>query len=262
MAEITIEDFTAEARSFLDANAERRPAGATEFVWGEGADEVAMFDEKRPRRRGRRGRARPRRGGRKRFDAGFGWITGPKEYGGRELPGAYDRAYASARGRVRHAQPGLLRHRPRHGGAHDPRPRHRRGEGRSTCRTMYRGDLVGCQLFREPGAGSDLAGLQTKAVRDGDEWIITGQKVWTSGAQYCRHRRDHLPHRPRPAQAQGPHRRSSSTCSAPGVEVRPLRQMTGGAIVQRGVLQRGARPRRPPPRRRRTRAGPSRSPRS
>jgi acyl-CoA dehydrogenase len=93
---------------------------------------------------------------------------------------------------------------------------------------MYRGDIVGCQLFSEPGAGSDLASLQTRAVRDGDEWLITGQKVWTSGAQYsdigeviCRTD----PDLPKHAGLTG----FVVDMHAPGVEIRPLRQMTGGA---------------------------------
>jgi alkylation response protein AidB-like acyl-CoA dehydrogenase len=93
---------------------------------------------------------------------------------------------------------------------------------------MYRGEIVGCQLFSEPEAGSDLAGLQTKAVRDGEEWVLNGQKVWTSGAQYsdigeiiCRTDPDAPKHKGLTGFVVDMH--------APGVEVRPLRQMTGGA---------------------------------
>src|SRR5204862_7951291 len=95
-------------------------------------------------------------------------------------------------------------------------------------RSLYRADIVGCQLFSEPAAGSDLASLQTKAVRDGDEWLITGQKVWTSGAQYsdigeiiCRTDPDLPKHKGLTGFVVDMH--------SPGVEIRPSRQMTGGA---------------------------------
>jgi alkylation response protein AidB-like acyl-CoA dehydrogenase len=95
-------------------------------------------------------------------------------------------------------------------------------------RPLYRGDIVGCQLFSEPIAGSDLAGIQTRAERDGDEWRISGQKVWTSGA----HRSDIGEIITRTSPDKPKHKGLTMfvvDMHAPGVEVRPLRQMTGGA---------------------------------
>ena len=114
-------------------------------------------------------------------------------------------------------------------------------------RPLYRGDLVGCQLFSEPVAGSDLAGIQTRAVRDGDEWIVTGQKVWTSGAQYSDIGEIITRTSTRQAEAQGPDdvRRRHEGAGRRGA---PAPADDGWCFVQRGVLRRGARPRLAPPR--------------
>lgn len=224
MSQPTLDEFRTEVTAFLDANAAPKPE-ATEFVWGEGSDNVALFEEVAPDEEARQ-LAAAKAWLATRAEAGLHWIAGPDELGGRGLTKAHDQLYRSLETRYQvpkqsffgigfgmvaptiqaHGTPETLAYLPR----------------------MYSGELVGCQLFSEPAAGSDLAGLQARAERDGDEWVITGQKVWTSGAHYsdigeiiCRTDPDLPKHKGLTGFVVDMH--------APGVEVRPLRQMTGGA---------------------------------
>ncbi|MEI8023668.1 MAG: acyl-CoA dehydrogenase family protein [Actinomycetota bacterium] len=221
----TIEQFTADAHKFLAANAESRESQKA-FVWGEGSDNVSMFEE-RSKQSEDELVARAKQWRQQKFDAGFGWITGPTQYGGAGLTNEFEKAYNKAESQYKvpnqsifqiglgMVAPTILAH------ASD-------FAREKFLRAMWRADIVACQLFSEPGAGSDLASLQTKAERDGDEWIITGQKVWTSGAQYsdigeiiCRTDPGLPKHKGLTGFIVDMH--------APGVEIRPLRQMTGGA---------------------------------
>ncbi|MFM8451869.1 MAG: acyl-CoA dehydrogenase family protein, partial [Acidimicrobiaceae bacterium] len=225
LTNITIEQFTADAHKFLAANAEPRESKKA-FVWGEGSDNVSMFEE-RSKQAEDEMVSRAKQWRQQKFDAGFGWISGPEQYGGRGLSNEFEKAYSKAEAQYKVANqsifqiglgmvaPTILAH------ASDfAREKY--------LRAMWRADIVACQLFSEPGAGSDLASLQTKAERDGDEWVITGQKVWTSGAQYsdigeviCRTDPSLPKHKGMTGFIVDMH--------AAGVEIRPLRQMTGGA---------------------------------
>jgi alkylation response protein AidB-like acyl-CoA dehydrogenase len=162
------------------------------------------------------------------FDLGLAWVSFPEGYGGlalrpdlqREIDRRVGAAGAQPPGAreffgLTMAGPTVVTH-----GTDELRER--------LLRRTFTGEEAWCQLFSEPGSGSDLAGLSTRAIRDGDEWVITGQKVWNTlahiadrGMLVARTDPDLPKHKGITYFALDMH--------APGVEVRPLRQMTGEA---------------------------------
>jgi acyl-CoA dehydrogenase len=224
MTSPSVEEFAAEAKSFLAEHAElKRPREA--FGWGEGSDQVSLFDEVDPETE-REELAAACRWRAIRYDAGFGYITGSREFGGGGLTRDHERAYDRVEARYdipdqRFFTIGLGMVAPTIAAHADP------SVAAELLPRMYRGDVVGAQLFSEPGAGSDLASLQMRAERDGDEWLISGQKVWTSGAHYahvgeviCRNDPSLPKHKGLTA--------FIVDLEDPRIDIRPLRQMTGG----------------------------------
>ncbi|MFI0352146.1 acyl-CoA dehydrogenase family protein [Actinomadura sp. 9N407] len=166
---------------------------------------------------------------RARFDAGLAWVHYPEGLGGlgapRGLQPAVDRQFAKAGAPTNHperngiglgmAAPTVLTV-----GTEEQKKRF--------LRPLWTGEEIWCQLFSEPGAGSDLAALGTRAVPDGDGWIVNGQKVWTSMAHEARWALLVTRTDPDVPKHKG---MTYFVCDmhAPGVEVRPLRQITGEA---------------------------------
>jgi alkylation response protein AidB-like acyl-CoA dehydrogenase len=228
-----LEEFLAEAEAFLASRYPRRAREErTRFHWGEGSDEVRVFQEPDP---AEEAEALPRiRAWRAAlWEAGLAWISGPTEYGGRGLPRSYEAAFtrltrkfdvpgdAALTVSLGMIAPTILRH------ADEP-------QKSEYLPALQRADLIACQLFSEPGAGSDLAAIRTKAVPDGDRWLISGQKVWTSGAHLADVGEIICQTAPEPR-----HRNLTAflvDMHAPGVTVRPLRQMTGGAAFNEVFL--------------------------
>jgi alkylation response protein AidB-like acyl-CoA dehydrogenase len=164
-----------------------------------------------------------------RFDAGLAWVHYPEGLGGlglpRSLQAVVDAEFAAAGSPGNDADRnaiGLGMAAPTILAYGNDEQQHR------WLRRLWTGQDIWCQLFSEPGAGSDLAALATRAVRDGDDWVVSGQKVWTSQAHLARRALLLTRTDPDVPKHQG---LTYFVCdmTAPEVEVRPLRQLTGEA---------------------------------
>ncbi|MFV0308166.1 MAG: acyl-CoA dehydrogenase family protein [Desertimonas sp.] len=221
MSDLDTNGFDERVVEFLDANAERLPAD-TERVWGQGPDDVSSMgnDSADSRRAAQEWRARL-------YDAGFGWISGPSVFGGAGLDPYYDERFAELAGGYDVPEQGIFQ--VSRGMVSPAIVEH--GSDALKERflpAIHRGEIICCQLLSEPEAGSDLGGLRTTAVRDGDEWVVNGQKVWSSYA----HVADYGQLLARTDQSVPKHQGLTMfmlPMDTPGVEVRPLRQMTGEA---------------------------------
>lgn len=216
--------FRAEARAWLEAHAipKGHPDDFSAGIWSSAYREEEYV-------------ARCRAWQRTLFEGGWAGITWPTAVGGRggrpieqaifnqeqARFGVSSAAFAIAIGMV---GPTILAHGTR-------------AEQARFLPAMLRGDELWCQLFSEPDAGSDLANLATRAVRDGDGWLVTGQKVWTSNATRAEWGILLARTNPDVPKHQG------ITCflldmATPGIEIRPLRQLTGEAHFSEVFLDR------------------------
>jgi alkylation response protein AidB-like acyl-CoA dehydrogenase len=206
MSERSVDDFRNRARAWLEQNAPRR--GDDDESGGPGHAGIAAQRAFQARL----------------YDAGFAGITWPSEYGGQGLTNAEQIAFSEASRDfalpvgafvIGLGMPGptILEL-----GTEEQKKRY--------LPKMLRGEEIWCQLFSEPSAGSDVASLTTTAARDGDEWVLNGQKVWTSGAQYS----DYGAVIARTDPTVPKHNGITMfivDMHAPGVTVRPLKVATG-----------------------------------
>jgi len=203
-------DFRTQARAWLDANAQRLQPGERLAGAESRADPDTIQKAKEWQA--------------KKADGGWACITWPKEYGGRAATAIQSVIWNQEEAKYRTPPnifaigqgmlgPTIMVH-----GSDAQKSQY--------LNKMLRGEEIWCQLFSEPSAGSDLAGLRTSAVRDGDDWVINGQKIWTTGAQYCKWgmivtRTDTH------AEKHKGITYFIVDMEAPGIEIRPIKQING-----------------------------------
>ncbi len=201
-------EFRAEAYDWLGRNAEKKAPGKV-YKLRRGEDGLIPLAREWEARK---------------FDGGFAGIPLPKEYGGRGGTRLQQIIYLQEESKFVTPPPvfGIS-----HGMAVPVMLAYStEAQKQRYVPATLRGDELWCQLFSEPGAGSDLAGLRTRAVRDGEEWVVNGQKIWNSGAQHAD--LGILVTRSDPTVEK--HKGLTYffvDMKSLGIEVRPIKQMTG-----------------------------------
>jgi len=206
-------EFRAKARAFLSKHLEPLdPNETAPNLLGEREDKESIAWAKRWQAT--------------KFDAGWAVLTWPKEYGGQGLGRMENVIFNQEEPKFKvppaiygigHGMlgPTLMTH-----GTKEQKERY--------VKEMARGQVVWCQLFSEPAAGSDLAGLRSSAVRDGKDWILNGQKIWSTGAQYCDWGMIVVRTDPSLPKHDGL-TYFVVDMHAKGVEIRPIKQINGGS---------------------------------
>ncbi len=206
-------EFRARARAFLSKHLEPvDPTQAAPNLLGEREDKDAIDASKRWQAT--------------KFDNGWAVLTWPKEYGGQGAGRMENVIFNQEEARFKTPSPiygighGMLGPTLMTHGTKEQKQRY--------VKEMARGQVVWCQLFSEPAAGSDLAGLRSSAVRDGNDWIINGQKIWSTGAQFCDWGMIVVRTDPTLPKHDGL-TYFIVDMHATGVEVRPIKQINGGS---------------------------------
>ena len=232
---ISVVDFRGECRAWLAKQGCLRSSASTgRVVWGEGSDNVGTYgsdDDESIRQALLAERAWQR----EKYASGFGAIAWSLDAGGRGLTAAHQAVFDAEEARFDVPAPGETLRISLHFIAPVIAQRGTAEQMTNLIVPLLRADVVACLLLSEPDAGSDLGSLQTRAIRDGADWVLDGQKVWSSGTRFC----DLGLSLVRTREASGASGLTAFVVplDSHGVVIRPLRQMTGESYFNEVFLQ-------------------------